>query len=103
MIHKKKCDRSEIEDGSLLESGLYMFEVSNILARPPGKRSAEVKEELVLPVEYDCDLVEDEPCFELLYTEDIKKKAKKWKDGYIRYCKSTSTVPIMTFSLYIYH
>lgn len=91
-MHSKKCDKEEIADGSVHETRTYFIEVSSPVPRPDLKRATLDQENVpALVVDYDCDLEEDEPCFDLQYTEDTKKKSKKWIDGYLQYSKKEST------------
>jgi LPS O-antigen subunit length determinant protein (WzzB/FepE family) len=90
-MHTKKCDNENIADGSLLETGSYIIEVSGPVPRPDVRKANIDQEDVpVLVADYDCDLEEDEPCFDLLYTKDTKKKTKKWVDGYLQYNKKTT-------------
>lgn len=90
-MHTKKCEKEDIADGSMFETGMHIIEVSNPIQKPDLKKKPADQEDVpVLTVDYDCDLDEEEPCFDLLYTADTRKKAKKWIDGYIQYHKATS-------------
>jgi hypothetical protein len=72
-----------------------LIEVSNPISKPPAKvsgKSAETEDNLQLDVVYDCDAEEDEVTFEMVYTEDMAKKSKKWLDGFVIYRRENELV-----------
>lgn len=93
MIHTIKCEAANVADGCLLETGLYVFDIGDALDSVPLKVFKQEPVELV--VDYECELEAAEPCFNIVYTEDKLKKTKKWKDGYLRFAKESSTVCII--------
>lgn len=82
-----------------METGSFLIEVSNPISQKPlsKKQLAESEESAGLDVVYDCDAEEDEVTFELVYTEDMVKKSKKWLDGYIVYRKENEMVRFYYF------
>lgn len=81
-----------------------MIEISNPISKPPVRfsgKAAETEDTLHLDVVYDCDVEEDEVIFEMVYTEDMVKKSKKWLDGFVVYHKENELVNNILNVVYI--
>lgn len=86
---RQKRAVEEVREGAQIETGSYLIEVTGPLSAAPKKAVAEPAREAELVPDYDCDLPEEEPCFELMYSQDTKKKSKKWLDGHLIYTKAS--------------
>ncbi len=109
-ILKKRLDEAEIQIGSLIESTKFIIEVRSQLQMAESKEQATVTED---PMDALLDCIDDPSnidnnsnsnttkqiltktqsnndsskviTYELLYTEDLHKKAKRWVDGLLAY------------------
>lgn len=91
MIHRKKIKNiSEIAEGTLHDTAGYVIEVTGDFVEKPKEELIEDDKENEVVKLVDVMIGEGE--YEMMYTTDKIRKAKRWKDGKLRISSNSNAV-----------